>query len=52
MDVPASSFCEVDENTIIDLLGKYEQAQQKTQSVQVQRKTLFDEEDDFDFDNL
>merc|ERR1719281_1155394 len=42
----------VDENTIIDLLGKYEQAQQKTTSVQVQRKTMFDDEDDFDFDNL
>jgi len=42
----------VDENTIIDLLCKYEAAQQKTQSVQVQRKTMFDDEDDFDFDNL
>jgi DNA-binding TFAR19-related protein (PDSD5 family) len=42
----------VDENTIIDLLGKYEAAQQKTQTVQVQRKTMFDDEDDFDFDNL
>jgi DNA-binding TFAR19-related protein (PDSD5 family) len=42
----------VDESTIIDLLGKYEAAQQKSQQVQVQRKTIFDDEDDFDFDNL
>merc|ERR1719201_2967234 len=42
----------IDESTVIDLLGKYEASVEKKTSVSIQRKDMFDDDDDLGLDDL
>merc|ERR1719213_537049 len=41
----------IDESTVIDLLGKYEASVEKKTSVSIQRKDMFDDDDDLGLDD-